>query len=836
MPSRSITLIAFAAAVASAHHAAAADPPMFRLVVPGFVVRELPVRLTSLNNIEYAPDGRLFAGGYDGRFHMLSDRDGDGLEETVDTLLNDTSANYPLGIAVRDGCPWFVLSDEVIRFVDTDGDSIPETRETVVKGFDDPSLAGLPYLHRRRVDSSLGLALAADGSIYVTMGNAGFSNPYWHDNVAAESTREATGPGQPQYSPAKRRGCLLRIHPDGRIEQLVSGLRYVMSLQFNASGDLFASDQEGATWCPNGNPFDELLHLEPERHYGFPPHHPRWLPDVIDEPSVYDYGPQHQSTCGFRFNGPAPGRGRLGPDWWAGDVLMTGASRGKLWRTTLARTAAGYTAISQLLACTNLLPVDVAVSPTGDVVICCHSGKPDWGNGPTGAGHLFKISAAAATPRPVLTLAASPEETWVVYDAPLDESIWRNAASRIRIDAGRFVSAADRLESIRPSYAVVAMQQQQRFSPVAREVDLQEDRTLLTVRTDPRTEAVTHALALPDGSDVDHDLSGATAAWRAAGVDAAAWRGPVPHLDMAAIRQFTHGSPVHDRLFRSLATPGTLRLTCRLDLWRMLIPAVQPGARLDYEPADERVTITFRSDAPLTITTAAGRLRQVDDHTVHLVVDGPAENAWPLVEVSVATPVTRLDVAFTTDRDERHRPLPARRILQPFARPAPPLVESRIISELARGDYEAGRALFVGKAACSTCHQFRGVGHRVGPDLGNTPQRDYAGVLRDVTQPDAVINPDAVGYVVLTTDGRVFSGVRISESPDALTLAMPGGRTETIRQADIDQVEPMQTSLMPATIRQLLSESELRDLMTYLMSEPPDVSGPAPGRSPGRSK
>ena len=85
----------------------------------------------------------------------------------------------------------------------------------------------------------------------------------------------------------------------------------------------------------------------------------------------------------------------------------------------------------------------------------------------------------------MLTLAASPEETWVVYDAPLDESIWRDAASRIRIDAGRFVSAADRLESIRPSYAVVAMQQQQqRFSPVAHAVDLQEDRTLITESLD----------------------------------------------------------------------------------------------------------------------------------------------------------------------------------------------------------------------------------------------------------------------------------------------------------------------------------------------------------------
>lgn len=52
--------------------------PAARMLVPGFTIRELPVQLTSLNNIEYAPDGRLFAGGYDGRCHVLRDLDGDG--------------------------------------------------------------------------------------------------------------------------------------------------------------------------------------------------------------------------------------------------------------------------------------------------------------------------------------------------------------------------------------------------------------------------------------------------------------------------------------------------------------------------------------------------------------------------------------------------------------------------------------------------------------------------------------------------------------------------------------------------------------------------------------
>ena len=151
---------------------------MPRMLLPGFTVRELPVKLTSLNNVEYAADGRLVAGGYDGRFHLLRDSDGDGLKERVDTFWPHTSANYPVGIVVRDGDPHFMLADEIVRFRDTDGNLIPDKRETVVKGFDDPELAAAPYLLHRRVDGAMAIAPGPDGAWYVSMGNAGPTNGY----------------------------------------------------------------------------------------------------------------------------------------------------------------------------------------------------------------------------------------------------------------------------------------------------------------------------------------------------------------------------------------------------------------------------------------------------------------------------------------------------------------------------------------------------------------------------------------------------------------------------------------------------------------------------------
>ena len=602
----------------------ASSASLFQMLVPGFTVRELPVKLTSLNNVEYAPDGRLFAGGYDGRFHLLRDTDGDGLEDRVDTFSPEAGPNYPLGLAVKDGEPYAVLTDEVVRWRDTNGDGIPDQRETVVKGFDDPALVAASYLNHRRVDSSMALAFGPEGSLYVTMGNAGYNNAYWKDKA-----------GVSHYATDRRRGCLLRFGPDGRFEQLASGLRYIMSLQFNKYGDLFGTDQEGATWVPNGNPFDELLHLQTGRHYGFPPRHPRELPDVIDEPSVFDYTPQHESTCGFRFNTPGKGRGRFGPESWADNALITGESRGKVWRTQLAKTAAGYVARTELIARVPLLLVDCAISPRGDLLICAHTGKPDWGNGPQGEGRIFKISFNyPAVPQPVLTWPASATETVVAFDQALDAAAWSRAVERMKVQAGRNVAAADRLETMRPGYAVVELQQSQKPFPVAvTEAHLAADRRSLVVTTVPRMSAVNYALAVASdragGSAMDlaYTLSGLSFRWT--GAKGATKEGWLPHPDFTAAREFTRGSALHEALWQDVTTAGTLTLQGQLDLWQMLIPATQPGSVLDYIPEPETITVVVRSDAALQLEVSGTRVERVNERESRFTAVAPKENQWP---------------------------------------------------------------------------------------------------------------------------------------------------------------------------------------------------------------
>ena len=67
----------------------------------------------------------------------------------------------------------------------------------------------------------------------------------------------------PAVSLGRITGTIQRVSPDFKSrETIATGIRFPVAIRFNKAGDLFCTDQEGATWLPNGNPFDELLVID----------------------------------------------------------------------------------------------------------------------------------------------------------------------------------------------------------------------------------------------------------------------------------------------------------------------------------------------------------------------------------------------------------------------------------------------------------------------------------------------------------------------------------------------------------------------------------------------
>ena len=807
-----------------------ANPPPVQMFVPGFDVRELPLKLTNIDCLRYRHDGVLVAGGYNGKIWLLRDTDGDGSEDNADLYWQSPDLKNVIGMALTPkgdprGPGVFVATAGRILFIpDKNGDDRGDEQIIVASGWEKQATPG----GGGSVDA-LGLALAPDGSIYFGLGVSAYNNAYLLD-----------GDGKSHFAIKTERGTVQRIAPDfSKRETICTGIRYPVGAQFNAQGDLFMTEQEGATWLANGNPFDELVHIQLGRHYGFPPAHPRHLPGVIDEPSVFDYGPQHQSTCGFVFN---EGAKTFGPAWWKGDAFVTGESRGKLWRTKLVKTGAGYVAQNQLIAALAMLPVDVTLSPRGDLIVACHSGSPDWGSGPEGAGKLFRISAAnSPAPLPVLTYFASPSELRVTFDADLDPTKLRDLAKRTEITAGRYVAAGDRYESFRPGYQVVRdqMAAPRRDVPVL-SASLSADKRTITFAIPPQSVAETYAVAMP-GYDVATDMSGVEAMWGSRD-DTKHWHGWLPHLDLAVARELTAGSAEHAALWENLATPGKLTLRGQLNLFEMLQPAIQPGAKLDYERPSERVSIDISSNDAFRIETNPEALLAATAEVKVLRIDisGPALMSYSMglgtTRIAVLKGVKlddgpRIFATWHTAEDPCSRAFPVRRFLMPFSKPADAKAAEPVAVKL-EGNWLAGRRLYFGKAQCATCHTLHAQGGRVGPDLSNLAFRDLASVERDIREPSAALNPDHLTYHIALKSGEELVAVILTEDKDNYRIGEANGTVRDLPRAEVREVKALPISLMPPGMLDALTPTERTDLLKFLLSPSPLEPAPIVAKEP----
>ena len=785
------------------------------MLVPGFEVREFPFRLRNINNLVFAPDGRLFALGYDGNVYQLHDRDSDGIPEASTLFHDNKGSEIPESIgmawgAARRGGPHeaggglYIASRGKVLFLRDKGDGTSEL-QYVTGGWDPPTIKGGSSL------DAVGVAVAANGDIYFALSVDAWRAPY---RVNKET-------GKSEYNQFSERGTILRLSADWKQRQIIcTGMRFPVSLDFNAQGDLFASEQEGATWLGNGNPFDELLHIQKGRHYGFPPRHPKHLPGVIDEPSVFDYAPQHQSTCGLHFNDSVAGGGKVfGPDWWRGDAIVSGESRGKLFRTKLVKTDAGYVAQNTLIACLSHLTIDAVPTPKGDLYVACHTGAPDWGTGPKGEGRLYRIRYRnAEAPQPALAYASGPTETRIVFDRPLELAQVRHLTRRSDVSMGAYVAAGDRFETMRPGYQVVKDQTKVgRYQLPVLSAAITQDRREMIIVTESRTEDFNYAIAVAKGEgwagfgvDALCDLNGVEAERDGEKI----W---LPHLDSKAAAELTKASARH-AAFLGAREGGEVVFRTQLDLHRMLRPAIQPGSTLDFEYAAETVTVVFESDRAIEVTAKAGVKKDGSDRaTVTLT---PAADNWMPVEVK-AKAGAKLSVAWFTAEDARLRGVPLRRFKLPWARPradVPLAPRAQRIPEIAGGDATRGGKLFFSERfACGKCHKVGDAGGAIGPDLSNLIHRDYESVLKDIVKPSAAINPDHIAQNFLLRDGEEISGAVVKETASELSVGLASGETVTIPRSRIVRHDASALSLMPEGLLDAATKEEKRDLMTFLL-------------------
>ncbi len=134
---------------------------------------------------------------------------------------------------------------------------------------------------------------------------------------------------------------------------------------------------------------------------------------------------------------------------------------------------------------------------------------------------------------------------------------------------------------------------------------------------------------------------------------------------------------------------------------------------------------------------------------------------------------------------------------------------------IAKGDPSQGRMLFNG--ICAACHKLYGEGGDIGADLTGSGRHDAGYLIENIIDPSAVVAADFTMAVVTLKDGRVLNGI-ISEKTDrTVTLKMVGQKV-TVDRNDVVKQEQLPISMMPEGQLNVLSDKQIADFFSYLMS------------------
>ncbi len=132
----------------------------------------------------------------------------------------------------------------------------------------------------------------------------------------------------------------------------------------------------------------------------------------------------------------------------------------------------------------------------------------------------------------------------------------------------------------------------------------------------------------------------------------------------------------------------------------------------------------------------------------------------------------------------------------------------------AKGDPTRGRAIF--EKNCVTCHRVASIGVNVGPDIGDTRDKQPAYLLTNILDPNRAVDANYFGFTLVTKQGKVYTGLVKAETSVSITMRMPEGKEETILRADIEELKTSGQSLMPVGFEKNVSVEQMADLIAFL--------------------
>ncbi len=131
------------------------------------------------------------------------------------------------------------------------------------------------------------------------------------------------------------------------------------------------------------------------------------------------------------------------------------------------------------------------------------------------------------------------------------------------------------------------------------------------------------------------------------------------------------------------------------------------------------------------------------------------------------------------------------------------------------GDLASGKALY--EKNCAGCHQFKGAGRDLAPDLTGMGVHGAHELLVHILDPNRVVEDNFIAVSIETKDGETYDGVVATENSGSVKLRNATSDVE-IQKKNIASRRATGRSLMPEGLEALGAEG-LRDIIGYIASE-----------------
>jgi putative heme-binding domain-containing protein len=134
-----------------------------------------------------------------------------------------------------------------------------------------------------------------------------------------------------------------------------------------------------------------------------------------------------------------------------------------------------------------------------------------------------------------------------------------------------------------------------------------------------------------------------------------------------------------------------------------------------------------------------------------------------------------------------------------------------------KGDAERGAKVFA--KTCATCHEYKGMGSPVGPQLASVKDKTPEGLLIAILDPNRAVEPRYINYVAQTKTGQTLTGLIQSETSTSVTLVGADGKKHELLRSNIDELTSTSKSLMPEGLEKDISQEAMADLIAYIRGQ-----------------